>query len=125
MHEDAETTAPIGRDESGRFAVGNPGRPKGARHKLGEQFLAALQADFEEHGASTIELVRIDRPQDYIKVIASLLPRDLNLNVNNLGEATDDELVQRLRDLESVIRPFLAAEGGGGDRAGDRPATAH
>ena len=125
MHEDAETTAPIGRDESGRFAVGNPGRPKGARHKLGEQFLAALQADFEEHGASTIEQVRIDRPQDYIKVIASLLPRDLNLNVNNLGEATDDELVQRLRDLESVIRPFLAAEGGGADRAGDRPAAAH
>jgi len=105
--------------------VGNPGRPRGARHKLGEQFLAALQADFEEHGPKTIEQVRIDRPQDYIKVIASLLPRDLNLNVNNLGEATDDELVQRLRDLESVIRPFLAAEGGGGDRAGDRPATAH
>lgn len=125
MPDDAETTGLIGRDESGRFAAGNPGRPKGAKHKLGEQFLAALQSDFEKHGPKTIEQVRIDRPQDYIKVIASLLPRDLNLNVNNLGEATDDELVQRLRDLESVIRPFLAAEGGGGDRAGDRPATAH
>lgn len=125
MDDTSETTALIGRDEAGRFAAGNPGRPKGARHKLGEQFLAALQADFEKHGPETIEQVRIDRPQDYIKVIASLLPRDLNLNVNNLGEATDDELVQRLRDLESVIRPFLATEGGGGDRAGDRPATAH
>ena len=34
---------------------GNPsGRPKGARSKLSEGFLNALQADFEQHGPDVI-----------------------------------------------------------------------
>lgn len=57
---------------------GNPaGRPKGARSKLGEAFLKALFGDFEQHGVMTIEKVRSERPADYIKVIASLLPKEL------------------------------------------------
>jgi hypothetical protein len=113
--------------ETGRFLTGNigGGRPKGARTKLGEQFLSALQEDFEAHGVEAIQTVRTERPQDYIKVIASLMPKDLNLNINNLDDATDDELVQRLRDLESIIRPFLGVEGGRDDSAGTGPATAH
>ncbi len=114
--------------ETGRFLPGNSGfggKPKGARTKLGEQFLSALQEDFQEHGVAAIQTVRKDRPQDYLKVIASLMPKDLNLNVNNLDDATDDELVQRLRDLESVIRPFLALEGSGHAGEGTGPATAH
>jgi len=123
-----ENSGPI-KDEKGRFVPGtsgNPaGKPKGARTKLGEQFLCALQADFEAHGVEAIETVREDRPQDYLKVIASLMPRDLNLNVNNLDDASDDELVQRLRDLESVIRPFLSAAGSGEVGGGTGPQTAH
>lgn len=125
MGGESENTEIIGRDDAGRFAPGNPGKPKGARTKLGEQFLSALQEDFEAHGVEAIQTVRTERPQDYIKVIASLMPKDLNLNVNNLDDATDDELVQRLRDLEAVIRPFLGIEGSGADRNGDEPQTAH
>lgn len=125
MVGESENTEIIGRDDAGRFAPGNPGKPKGARTKLGEQFLSALQEDFEAHGVEAIQTVRTERPQDYIKVIASLMPKDLNLNVNNLDDATDDELVQRLRDLEAVIRPFLGIEGSGADRNGVEPQTAH
>lgn len=57
---------------------GNPkGRPKGARSKLSEAFLNALADDFAEHGIATIVQVRVDRPCDYIKVIASLMPKEL------------------------------------------------
>lgn len=123
-----ENTGPI-KDELGRFVPGvsgNPaGKPRGARTKLGEQFLSALQEDFQEHGVTAIVEVRETRPQDYLKVIASLMPKDLNLNVNSLDDATDDELVQRLRDLESVIRPFLGIEGGGNAGEGTGPPTAH
>lgn len=123
-----ENAGPI-KDELGRFlpgVSGNPaGKPKGARTKLGEQFLSALQEDFQAHGVEAIQTVRQERPQDYLKVIASLMPKDLNLNVNNLDDATDAELVQRLRDLESVIRPFLAAEGSGHAGEGTGQATAH
>lgn len=125
MDDQPENTGLIGRDVSGKFAPGNPGKPKGARTKLGEQFLAALQEDFQEHGVAAIQTVRAERPHDYLKVIASLMPKDLNLNVNNMDDASDAELVQRLRDLESVIRPFLAAEGSGDGSGGIGKATAH
>ena len=38
---------------------GNPkGRPKGARNRLGTQFLEALEADFNQFGLQAIALVR-------------------------------------------------------------------
>ncbi len=124
---DAQQQKPEQDPATGRFVTGNigGGRPKGAKAKLGEMFLEALRDDFEINGVSAIVEVRETRPSDYLKVIASLMPKDLNLNVNNLDDATDDELVQRLRDLESVIRPFLALEGGGHAGEGTGPATAH
>lgn len=105
---------------------GNPkGRPKGARNKLGEAFLADMLEDWEEHGAKVIKAVRADRPDVYLKVVASILPKDLNVNLNPLEEASDEELIQRLRDLEGAIRPFLDPEGSGTDREGTGPAKPH
>lgn len=54
---------------------GNPaGRPKGTRNKLSENFVAALYADFEEHGIRAIQDMRTEKPGDYVKVVASLIP---------------------------------------------------
>jgi len=54
---------------------GNPaGRPKGTRNKLSENFVAALYADFEEHGIKAIQDMRVEKPGDYVKVVASLIP---------------------------------------------------
>lgn len=127
MSDEAENTDAYGpaRAPDGTFAKGNPGRPKGSRNKLGEAFLSDMLADWEEHGKQAIATVREERPQDYVKVVASILPRDLNVTVNPMEEASDEELVQRLRDLEAVIRPFLCTEGGGDGRSGDTAQTAH
>src|SRR5262245_27830808 len=39
----------------------------------------------------------LDLPKPvYVKVIAGLLPKDLNLNVNNLDNLTDEQLLERL-----------------------------
>lgn len=93
----------------------NPkGRPRGARSKLGEQFVAALQADFEAHGQEVIEKVRTERPQDYLKVLASILPKELNVNTNALGEMSDDELAGTLitlRDLAATLDLAIAGAG--------------
>jgi hypothetical protein len=97
---------------------GNPaGRPKGARNKLGEAFIEALHDDFNEHGVAAIQVVRAEKPDQYLKVIASLLPKDINLNVNDsFNELTDDELAERARRLTRDLAPFLA--GTGSDTAG-------
>lgn len=108
-----------------QFKAGNPGRPKGSRNKLGEAFIEALHDDFMTHGVEAIQTVRQKKPDQYLKVIASIMPKDINLNVNNLGEVSDDELVARIRSLDATIRPFLAAQGEDGTDGGDRKATAH
>lgn len=68
---------------------GNPkGRPKGSRNKLSEEFVAALLADFQDHGAEVIQAVRADKPDQYLKVIAAVLPREMQLNA---GPNADDK----------------------------------
>jgi len=108
-----------------QFKPGNPGRPKGARNKLGEAFIEALHEDFNEHGVSVIAKVRDEKPDQYLKVIASILPKDLNVNINQMDDLTDDQLIQRIRSLDSAIRPFLDAQGAGDAVGGTGPQTAH
>jgi len=123
----AESEAPKPEKDSatGRFISGNigGGRKKGARNKLGEAFIAALHDSFEEHGPETIEAVRTEKPDQYLKVIASLLPKEMNLNVNDAESMTDDELIERIRELDAATHPFLAgregeASQGGASKAG-------
>lgn len=105
---------------------GNPkGRPIGARSKLGEAFLEAMHDDFEAHGVAAIVKVREEKPDQYLKVIASILPKDLNINVNQMDGMTDDELIERIRALDATIRPFLDLEAESGTSGRNRAATAH
>lgn len=91
----------------------NPrGRPKGARNKLGEAFVEAMLKDFEEHGEAVIQNVRTEKPDQYLKVIASILPKELNVTTNRVEEMSDDELAAGIAALQSI----LAASGA---RAGD------
>lgn len=114
-------------DQTGRFLSGNigGGRPKGARSKLGEAFLEDILASWEAEGPAAIRRVIEKRPQDYLRVVASLMPKEMNVNVNQLDTMSDDQLVERIRKLDSTIRPFLDAQGEGGTGAGDRAPTAH
>jgi uncharacterized protein DUF5681 len=88
---------------------GNPaGRPKGSRNKLSEDFVAALYTDFQEHGSAAIAACRAEKPDVYVRVIASLLPRDVNLTTRNLDDLSDDQLMRKLATLTEMARPLLA-----------------
>lgn len=108
-----------------QFKPGNPGRPKGSRNKLGEAFLEDMLADWEANGPAAIREVRETKPDAYLKVVASILPRDLNVNINQTDHMTDEQLVERIRSLDAAIRPFLDTQGEGGIDGGAGPATTH
>lgn len=113
--------------KTGQFLEGNRGggRQKGSRNKLGQAFLTDLQEDWETHGKMVIQTVRAEKPDQYLKVVASILPKELNVNVNEFDELTDDELIARIRQLDATIRPFLESEGNGASCEGADEATTH
>lgn len=117
----------VKRDEAGRFVVPpvSPGRPKGSRNKLGEAFIEALKDDFEAHGKAAIVEVRETKPDQYLKVIASLMPKDVNLNItDDASEMTDDELADRIAKLTQAVAPFLDRRAGNAEKtAGEAPAS--
>ena len=90
-------------DAKGRFLAGNSGnggRKPGSRNKLDGAFIDALEADFAEHGAQTIRAVREQDPGAYVRVIASVLPKE-HRDVTE-KPLTDAELEQRIRELLAI-----------------------
>lgn len=110
--------------------VRNPrGRQKGSRNKLGEAFLQALHDDFLEHGSVAIVTVRVDKPDAYLKIIASTLPQ--KLEIERVDNMTDDERRNRIREiaeqLGAVVNLGLVAGASatdGGGEAGAEPEQA-
>ncbi len=106
---------------------GNPkGRPKGVRNKFGEAFLEAIHNDFQEHGEAAIIKARTEKPVEYLKVCASLLPKDVNINVNPLEEMTNDQLLERIRALDAEISGIIGeggTDGGTSAPGSDEPPT--
>jgi hypothetical protein len=89
----------------------NPGgKPVGARNRLTAAFLNALAADFDEHGKKAIRECRENKPDAYIKAIAALCPKEIEVK-RPLEEMSADELLDAVRALQS----FLAA-GATGER---------
>lgn len=86
-----------------RFQLGNPGRPKGARNKLGEAFVQDVLANWEKNGAASIEVMRVNDPGAYVRVVASILPKELNLRVNDFDDFTDDQLARELASIAAQL----------------------
>jgi hypothetical protein len=92
---------------------GNPaGRAKGSRNKLGEKFIAALCDDFEQHGTAVITKVRTEQPAQYLRVIAMILPKELNMPTATLADMSDDELMEIVALFRSYVGAELALERG-------------
>ena len=92
---------------------GNPaGRPKGSRGKLGEVFIQAMYDDFTQHGPDVIEKVRVEKPDQYLRVVASILPQQLNVKVQPFEEMTDDQLRKHAERLIAELGPVAAFASG-------------
>jgi|SRR5262245_16096658 len=93
---------------------GVAGCPVGAKNKLSRAFREALLADFEEHGAAAIRVVRTEEPAKYLSIIASIEPRQLRYEGVERGlsleelDARDALLIEMERQVVATD-PALAA----------------
>ena len=76
------------------------GRPKGVRNRLSHEFIAALLKDFEEGGAAAIKIARLEEPVKYLAIVAALMPRELAVEHNQLGDLSDDEVNALLEHVQ-------------------------
>jgi hypothetical protein len=99
--------------QSGNFA----GRPKGSRNKLAEDFIADCHKAWQERGAEAIERVIDSDPGTFLKIVAGILPKDVNMRVTQLDDLTDEQLLRKLNSLTEMARPLLARVGDAAVRA--------
>ena len=85
---------------------GNPkGRPKGSGNRLAENVLAALKEHFDENGLDAVQRVWTESPAEYLRVIASVLPREViitNDALEKIEKMDDDELRLHIAGLEQT-----------------------
>lgn len=105
-----------------QFKPGQSGNPSGnagsLRQKLQHEFTKALRDDFLLHGNEAIQACRETKPEAYVKAIAGMLPRELEIK-RPLEDLNDEQLIAAVAALQS----FLAASGSK-ERAGDEAGAA-
>ncbi len=82
---------------------GNPsGRPLGARNRFGELFLEDVYEDWKLWGKKVLTEVRETKPQDYLKVVSTLLPKILHIKEDMIEDMSDNELADILASVHTI-----------------------
>jgi len=62
-----------------------------------------------EHGESAIKTVRTENPEVYLKVLASILPKEVKVEANPLEDMTDEQLAALAVQLINAIELDVAS----------------
>jgi hypothetical protein len=95
---DLSPLAPI-RDDLGRFAPGNPGRPFGSRNRVSKRVARAILRDFESNQAELLPRLRKWFLPQYVSLVGRLMPRlaEEGADIEAVGDAEASALVEALR----------------------------
>jgi hypothetical protein len=91
---------------------GNPashGRAKGTRLRLQGDFVKRLADDFDRYGKYAIARCRHNDPTGYVRVCASLMPKEVEVSPLPLDEISDEQLNAAI----VAVRAILAAQDAG------------
>lgn len=95
------------RSSNGKLLPGaklGQGRPQGSRDQLTRAFLFQLADTFQRKGKAAMERLADTDPAAFIRVCASLMPKDIKVSSGPLGHLSEQELdalayaAQRLAD---------------------------
>src|SRR5215472_15110507 len=99
--------------EKGRPKTG--GRAKGAKNRLSHAFLTALAEDFEQHGVEALKIARIEKPVEYIRIVAGLMPKEFEIIDSPLTDLSDEELDVFIAKLRAHLRSPAVEDVGSGE----------
>src|SRR5438477_8252714 len=94
------------RDENGQFVIGHAamgGRPRGSRNKLGHAFIEGLYAHWLENGATVIATAATQSPAAYLRIVAMLLPKHLEIKEDPFDVLNDEELSEIIAYTQNAI----------------------
>jgi hypothetical protein len=102
--------------KTGQVLAGNtlarPGSRKGARNRLQGNFVTALSDHFDEVGRVAIDIVFKESPKDYLKIIASVLPKEFILEDGRLESMTDEEISDHLAEIRRLKTSAIGEDRG-------------
>ena len=118
----------IERKPNGQFATGQSGNIGGnaqrTRHLFSKAFVEALLEDFREWGAEAIVRVRTETPAAYLRVCATLVPKELKLEHSQAVKALSDEQIEpkggvKAMTEDQIVQAIEAIEGYLARRSGE------
>ncbi|WMT78827.1 hypothetical protein [Bradyrhizobium sp. Ash2021] len=104
----SEITTQADRDgRTGRFLAGNNGggRKPGSRGKLGEQFISDLRDVWSEMGISALRQCAEQEPAQFCRIVASLMPKDVNLSIGPNAASFAETFQHALSLLGNSVEP--------------------
>ena len=104
---------------------GNPhyaGRAKGSRNKINQAYIDAFCREFEKYGERVFAEVRKKMPHVWLKLAAELQPKQMQVE-HGLSDMTDEQLRERIAELNAAIADELGPAPRVGDADVGTPAT--
>ena len=78
---------------------GNPkGRPKGSRDTITEAFIKDLVEDWHKNGKEALQRTREERPAEYVRMVASLVPKEAKIGID-VQKETGRLFLDRLKNM--------------------------
>jgi hypothetical protein len=97
----------------GRAKTG--GRIKGSRNKISEAFLHDLALEWEKSGPDALKVMAKEDPSGFVKVTAALLPKEFEINHNQLADMDDQELELLINEVRARLRTAIIRDAGDGE----------
>lgn len=98
---------------------------------LAEDFVRALASDFKEYGEDAIRLTREEKPDQYLKIIATIVPKELTLNEGEtaierlIADLPDEQLADFVAGLRLLASVGEGAEGAKLQAGAQKPSSVH